>query len=151
MIWLVGELTSVKWHYSALSVNWLSWRIMKLVKAPSVNHHPTTKYPKNNTILAAFCFRNFCYVFTQMSSFKTWFVLGILKLQRGIEVDILDFLVKHWCRYLGFFGLETTLTNFSKKIGQICSPIFRDLYFKIFETCNVSKIDISCIELGYSA
>jgi hypothetical protein len=38
-----------------------------------------------------------------MSSFKAWFVVGILRFQKWFVVDVLGFQIELCCRYFGFF------------------------------------------------
>jgi hypothetical protein len=56
--------------------------------------------PKNGKILGYFLFKQIYYIFTQTSSFKTWFVVRILTFQKCFVVDV---------DVLAFFGLETVL------------------------------------------
>jgi hypothetical protein len=39
-------------------------------------------------------FKQFYYIFTEISSFKTWFVVGILRFQELFDVHVLGFQVE---------------------------------------------------------
>jgi len=53
------------------------------------------KEPKNNgDFLGYFLFKQIYYIFTKISSFKTWFVVGILRFQKWFDVDVLDFQIE---------------------------------------------------------
>jgi hypothetical protein len=42
-------------------------------------------------ILGYFCLKQCFYIFTIISSFKAWFVEAILRVQKGLDVDALEF------------------------------------------------------------
>jgi len=41
-----------------------------------------------------FCSSNYFYISTEISSSQTWFGVGILKLQKFFDVDVLDFIME---------------------------------------------------------
>jgi hypothetical protein len=43
------------------------------------------------------------YAFTRISSFKTWFVVGILRFQKWFDVDVFGFQIELCCIYFGLF------------------------------------------------
>jgi hypothetical protein len=47
-----------------------------------------------------------------MSSFKTWFIVGILRFQKCFDVDALGFQIELICRYFGLFGTDTVWATF---------------------------------------
>jgi hypothetical protein len=54
----------------------------------------------NGNFLGYFLFKQINYIFTSISSFKTWFVVGILRFQKWF--DVLGFKIEFCCRYFGF-------------------------------------------------
>ncbi len=58
----------------------------------------------NGNFLGYFLCKQIYYIFTQIGSFKTWFVVGILRFQKWFDVDVLDFQIKLCCGYFGQFG-----------------------------------------------
>jgi hypothetical protein len=43
------------------------------------------------------------FIFHLISTFKTGFVFGILRSQKGFDVDVFDFHIGLSCRYFGLF------------------------------------------------
>ncbi len=52
-----------------------------------------------------FLFKKIYYIFILRSSFKTWFVVGILRFQKWFDVGVLGFQIELCCRYFGLFCL----------------------------------------------
>ncbi len=63
------------------------------------------------TFCATFLPKLIYYIFTEISSFKTWFVAGILRFQKWFDVDVLYFLVLN---IMAAFALETVWATFRK-------------------------------------
>jgi hypothetical protein len=63
----------------------------------------------NDSFLGYFLFKRIYYIFTSISSYKTWFVVGILRFQKWFDVDVLGFQIELCCRYFGFFWLRNFL------------------------------------------
>jgi hypothetical protein len=59
--------------------------------------------PSNDIILGYFLLKQIYYIFTQIDMFKTWFVASILRFQKWLDVDILDFQFELCNRYFGIF------------------------------------------------
>jgi hypothetical protein len=57
----------------------------------------------NVAILGYFLFKQIYYIFTKIGMFKTWFIVGILRFQKGFEANILDFKFDICYRYFGTF------------------------------------------------
>ncbi len=64
---------------------------------------------RNGNILGFFLLKQINYIFTYICSFKTWFVVGILRFQKWFDVDILGFQIGVYCRYFGLFWLVDCL------------------------------------------
>jgi len=47
-----------------------------------------------------------------MSSFKTWFIVGILRFQKFFDVDALGFQIELICRYFDLFVWNTVWATF---------------------------------------
>jgi hypothetical protein len=72
------------------------------------------KQPKEiATFLATFCF----------SSFKTWFVEGILRFQNWFDVAVLGFKIELCGRHFGLFGLGDNSGYFLKNWGIFFSNL----------------------------
>jgi hypothetical protein len=50
--------------------------------------------PKSGNILGYFCLKQILYIFIVISSFKAWFVVGILQAQMGFDVVAWDFQIE---------------------------------------------------------
>ncbi len=61
----------------------------------------------------------FFYIFTQISCFKTWFVVGILRFQKGSDVKVSNTLIELWCWYFDILGLGNSFGYFFEKLGNI--------------------------------
>jgi hypothetical protein len=59
-------------------------------------------------------FKQIYYIFTQISSFRTWFVVGISRFQKWFDVDVYGFQNELCCRYFGIFWLGDCLSYFLK-------------------------------------
>jgi hypothetical protein len=57
-------------------------------------------------------FKQIYYIIAYISSFKTWFVVGILKFQKWFDVDVLGFPIELFVDILAFFDLETFWATF---------------------------------------
>jgi hypothetical protein len=65
-----------------------------------------------------FCIRSLTHLVLlnrQMSSFKTWFVISILRFQKWFNVDALGFQIELICRYFDLFVWNTVWATFWKK------------------------------------
>ncbi len=69
---------------------------------------------RNGDILCYFLLKQIYYIFTSISSFITWFVVGILRFQKRSDVDVLGFQIKICCRHFGLFWLGDCLGYFLK-------------------------------------
>jgi hypothetical protein len=63
---------------------------------------------------ATFCLCKYITFFTILSSFKTWFIVGILRFQKQCDVNVLDFQIELCCRYFGILWLRDSLGYFLK-------------------------------------
>ncbi len=52
-----------------------------------------------------FFFKQLIYIFTVKSSFKTWFVVGMVRFQKCFDVDVLGFQIYLRGWYLGHFSV----------------------------------------------
>jgi hypothetical protein len=87
-----------------------------------------------------FCSSNYFYISTEISSSQTWFGVGILKLQKFFDVDVLDFIMEqlalknvHNCLNTNIFSyLETSC-------GQSSNLYINVVYFfnTIFNSTSV--------------
>jgi hypothetical protein len=59
---------------------------------------------RNGNILAYFLRKQIYYIFTSMSSFKTWFVVSNLRFQKWFDAYFLGFQIELCCRYFDLFG-----------------------------------------------
>ncbi len=67
---------------------------------------------RNGDILGYLLLKQLLYVITKISSFKTWFVVGILRFQKGFVVDVSDFKIGHLCSFMQFgFSIKLTHLN----------------------------------------
>jgi hypothetical protein len=48
------------------------------------------------TFWATFVYSNFFFIFTIIGSFKAWFAMGILRVQKGLNVDVFYFQIELW-------------------------------------------------------
>jgi hypothetical protein len=63
-----------------------------------------TLVQKSGDILDYFYLKQvFFYIFTILSTFKAWFVVGILRVRKWFDVDVLGFQIEFRCRYFGIF------------------------------------------------
>ncbi len=68
--------------------------------------------PTNVNILGYFLQKANFYIFTRISSFKTWLVVAIFRFQNLFDVDVFDFQIDLWCGYFGIFSSATVLATF---------------------------------------
>jgi hypothetical protein len=73
--------------------------------------------------LAYFLLKGIYYIFTQISRFKTWLVVGILRFQKWFDADVLGFQIELCCRYFGLFWLGDFLGYFLKILGDFLSNL----------------------------
>jgi hypothetical protein len=66
---------------------------------------------RNGDILGYFLLK---HIFTKIGTFKTWFVVGILRFQKRFNVHILDFQFELSYRYFGFFWFRDFVGYFLK-------------------------------------
>jgi hypothetical protein len=63
----------------------------------------------NDDILGYFLFQQIYYIFAKISSFKTWFAVGISGFQKWFDVDVLGFQIELCCRYFGLLPNDNTM------------------------------------------
>jgi hypothetical protein len=87
------------------------------------------------TFWATFCLSKII-TFHLNSSFKTWFVGGILRFQKWLLVDVVGFQIKLCCRYFGLFGAWRLFGLLFEKLGNfffksvflvLCDPSVNEL------------------------
>jgi hypothetical protein len=66
----------------------------------------------NGNILGYFLFKQIYYIFTKISSFKIWFVAGILRFQKWFDVDVFGCKLSFVVDILAFFDLKTFWATF---------------------------------------
>ncbi len=59
---------------------------------------------RNGDILGYFLLGQIYYIFAQISIFKTWFVVGILRFQKWFVVDVLGFQIELFVDNLTFLA-----------------------------------------------
>ncbi len=64
---------------------------------------------RNCDILGNFLLKQIYYILTYVRSFKTWFVVGILRFQKWFDVDVLGFQIEVCCRYFSLYWLGDCL------------------------------------------
>ncbi len=55
------------------------------------------------TFWVTFCLGKFITFWLEVSSFNTWFVVGILRFQKWFDVDVFGYQNELCCRYFGLF------------------------------------------------
>jgi hypothetical protein len=106
---------------------------------------------RNGSILGCFLIMQIYYIFTLISSFKTWFIVRILRFLMGFDVDVLDFQIELCCRYFGFFCLGDCLGYFLKN-WVIYFQIFWSPWFlySFIHFSNLNFIYLLLIKLTHS-
>ncbi len=72
----------------------------------------------NGDFLGYYLFKQIYDIFTYISSFKTWFVVGILRFWKWFDVDVLGFQIHPCCRYFGLFWLGNFLGYSLKNLAN---------------------------------
>jgi len=96
----------------------------------------------NGYFLGYFLFKQIYSFFTKISSFKAWFVVGILRFQKWFVVDVLGFQIELFCRYFGLLLTWQLFGQFFWKIWYFFlifwSP-WKELLLELFNVCLSSK------------
>jgi hypothetical protein len=112
--------------------------------------------------LGYFLIKQIYYIFTSISSFKTWFVVGILGFQKWSYVVVLGFQIELCCRYFGLFCLGDFLSYFLKNwaiffqiFGSPCQPTkskleLAKLTFFLFLELEFSRQEADVVQGSYS-
>ncbi len=67
---------------------------------------------RNGDILGYLLLKQLFDIFTKISSFKIWFVVGILRFQKWFVVDVSDFKIGHLCSFVQLgFSIKLTHLN----------------------------------------
>ncbi len=77
----------------------------------------------NGDFLGYFLLKPIYYIFTWISSFITWFVVGILRFQKWFDVDVLGCQIELSCRFFWPFLIWQLFGLFFEKFGNFFSNL----------------------------